>query len=793
MAERPAAPRTFFLNESHEHARGKKGGGGTPATFSHINWASKGQRVLASLRAVRTAVASSQDPLRETRFFMLSIPEESVLQDSKAKTAKDGFRQLAIEFDGDHARIFERLGLDLVQVSPSGNAIVHARPAALDQLEATAARLPEIGTRDRATWAVLSQFAVAPVDTRVDLEWLAGLNPKTAHEVIVEFQPVLNRAEVDRLIEAIQAVLANARTEAIVGAGRDPSGRRWVRAHVRPKEILELATGFLSIQAIHAPLRATLFSKTRIARGGGASSVSVFTPVTSGLPTVAVVDTGIPREHPLLAPYRRGEFRHPNADQGEYFDHGSRVASRVVFGDVTAVPAFEPPIGRCRYLDVVLPTVGSSDEEPEIDGKEIFEVLRNVVLNYTDVRVLNLSFGTYLALDQLPDAERFQRHLELQDLDNFVYENDVVVVVAAGNTRQGVVPNSPYPRHVTEPDWRLGGWAAGFNTLVVGGYVPRVNTDGVGRITGYPSPFTRIGPGVAKAPIPGYSASAGDCTNTYQWRRDFGVWTLSRSGEWEDVVGTSHAAPIIARESALLLHDLQKYCGPGVRPFASTAKAFLRLVARPKVAIGGMKTSLQKLVQRTLGAGRPDAGRLDAPSPDTAVFLWQGTLARSKETARVTVPVPRSWLTKAKEPVLRAVCAWNTPTNAAAPRIWACRAVKLQLRPFLDAEAPHGLGRASGAYPLIDKKYDLHEIAVSAGAPSDEWILEVSYEEVAPYPSQLVVSDEQRVSVVWELYDQADGGVGPQVGVQSLPLSNTMIRLGGITQPIWTPIRIRTN
>jgi len=74
---------------------------------------------------------------------------------------------------------------------------------------------------------------------------------------------------------------------------------------------------------------------------------------------------------------------------------------------------------------------------------------------------------------------------------SFAFEHDLIVVVAAGNTPPGVIPNVDYPGHVEDPDWGLGSLGSGFNTLVVGSYVAEANADGVGRRPGWPSPFAR--------------------------------------------------------------------------------------------------------------------------------------------------------------------------------------------------------------------------------------------------------------------------------------------------------------
>jgi hypothetical protein len=794
MAQRrPVAPRTFFLNETHEHARGEPEGGGRVPTFSQIKWPEKGRRLSASLRAARAAALLTADPLRDSRFFLLSSPEEKIDQDSKAKTAKGGLKHVAIDFAGKHARVFERLDLQLLRVTLDGDALVHAKPATLDQLEATAARLSSAGKRDQAQWAFLKEFRLAPIETRIDVEWLDVLDPKVVHEVIVEFQPVLTRGDVDLLMEAIQRDLRENKGGQALGGGHDLSGRRWLRARMRPERIRHFATEFQSIQTIHAPLMATLFA-TSGARPAPKGMVTPRLPDVGDLPVVAVVDAGIPREHPLLAPYRRGQHRHPDAEQTDPGDHGSRVASRVVFGDVVVGSAFSPPAGRCRFLDVVIPATRNG-EALELEGKAIFDSLREVARAYPDVRVFNLSLGSWLPIARFSETVRQERLIELQDLDNFAFEHDVVVVVAAGNTPPGVVPNVNYPDHVDETDWGLGAWAAGFNTVVVGGYVPRPNTDGVARRAGWPSPFTRIGPGVANAPVPGFSAGAGDCSDTYQWKAGLGVWTSNKSGGWEDVMGTSHAAPIVAREAAFLLRDLQRYCPPGVQPFASTAKAFLHLVARPEAPFADLTAAARTLAKRTLGHGLPSSARLGAPLADTAVFLWQGTLEGPGHAARVRVPIPREWLKDASSPRVRVVCAWNTPAGAGAPEVWACRKVKLQLRPSLDADAPRGRGNASGAYPLIDKVYDLgvdHLKDLGIKLDSDEWVLEIAYEDVAPYPPPMRVDEQQRVSVAVEVFDEGEVPESPQAAIQVLPVTETMIRLGGMKQPIWSPIKIPT-
>lgn len=149
MVDKKVEPRTFFLNESHEFTRGEKEGGGRPASYAPINWASRAAKLHSTLNATRSAVAASQDPLRERRFFMLAAPESKVTKTSKAIGKPPTFDE-ETRYSGEHSRVFRRLGVDLLHVASDGSAIVHATPDRVDQLTRTAAQLPKAGAKEQA-------------------------------------------------------------------------------------------------------------------------------------------------------------------------------------------------------------------------------------------------------------------------------------------------------------------------------------------------------------------------------------------------------------------------------------------------------------------------------------------------------------------------------------------------------------------------------------------------------------------------------------------------------------------
>ncbi len=263
------------------------------------------------------------------------------------------------------------------------------------------------------------------------------------------------------------------------------------------------------------------------------------------------------------------------------------------------------------------------------------------------------------------------------------------------------------PRRRT--DWGLGAWAAGFNTVVVGGYVPRPNADGVARRAGWPSPFTRVGPGVADAPVPSFSAGAGDCSDTYQWKPGLGVWTSNKTGDWEDAIGTSHAAPIVAREAALLLRDLQKYCPPGVQAFASTAKAFLHLVARHEAPFAESHGRGPDSGQANSRSWSPQRSTPGGPVGEYRRVSLAGNPRESPATPRACAfPSLASGLKDASAPQCAGPSAHGTrPPVPARRRYGPAGRSTCSSDPRWTAMLCVEKGNASGAYPLINKVYDM--------------------------------------------------------------------------------------
>jgi len=506
-----------------------------------------------------------------------------------------------------------------------------------------------------------------------------------------------------------------------------------------------------------------------------------------------VVDTGVPANHRQLSPYRRGQVYPHLAPRTAVGDHGSLVASRVVFGDCPSHAELGQSGGRCSFVDASVaehPAVNPGLNR--INDQLVMEALQGVRASSPDVRVFNLSIGDTRTLIDFPAVERREKRLMLQQLDNFVFAADCIVVVAAGNSPPGVPPNRPYPEHHADERWALGPWAAGFNTMVCGAFVSQLAAGGLVQSLGWPSPFSRIGPGLCECPIPSFSAEGGNTDEVYNFRFGLGVWGFSAAGRPEDHSGTSYAAPILAREAALTLSALEQFCTTGTQPFAVTARAFLTLTASHPHPLD--QEVIGELASRTLGSGKASMQRLITPNTGSAVLIWQGYVESPRDTVRVQLPIPLSWLDQADEPYLRIVVCSDPPVNEAAHRGWACRRVRPVLHPGPEARgvtAPRG---THPTYPTFLREYPLtrYKPGADKAAEGDLWLMEISYEEIASYPPATDFDPRQRVAFAAELIDRGETAADPQAAMQALPMAASMNRLSIQQVPLRSPIIIKT-
>ncbi len=139
------------------------------------------------------------------------------------------------------------------------------------------------------------------------------------------------------------------------------------------------------------------------------------------------------------------------------------------------------PEGNARYYDINISGIGPG----LIEDKSIYPALQTVVSTAPDVRVFNMSFDSNEPWNSMLPVKKYEALSVVQDIDNFIYQNDILVVVAAGNSPLGLIPSTDYPLHYEDPNWALGPLARSFNSLTCGSYVERLSPNGLATQAGW--------------------------------------------------------------------------------------------------------------------------------------------------------------------------------------------------------------------------------------------------------------------------------------------------------------------
>ncbi len=779
-------PRHFYLNERHELPVEKKSAGGPQRPFPDIDWKQKSERLTRSLDQVERRAAASADPSTRGRLFILAEPVGHVVKISTAKDAIEGRKKEAVSFSGEYSKVFDRLGMQLVEVHPDRTATIHALPERLAQLRARASELgPDSSLRQQALWVSIAGFDWVPAEMKFDAAWLKGIG-KHRVEAHIKLHPFLSTFDADAVIRAIEEKLRGLAGNELRGKEVSYLGRVWLRAILTAQGIRALAEEFASIQSIHPPIIAHVSASPFRSRSPAAAPlVPNVSDTATSLPCVAIVDTAIPDDHLALARFRRGgPFLGRGCSNVPNDHHGTFVASRVVFGDLdfSSGTGVLPP-ATCAFHEIRVAEAANT-----IRAESVPNALSSVTGSAPDVRVFNLSFDTKQPLDAMPPKLRAETMKVMEELDNFAFDQDALLILAAGNVEAGQIPQPRYPQHMDDERWALHAWPRCFNALTCGGIIPRISAAGLGDEPNAPSPFSRFGPGFAGSPKPDFCAPAGNSNANHQSEPGMGVWALSASSEPAEVFGTSHAAPLLAREAAFVLHELRRACSPDVRPFSCTAKAILALTAEDVAA--GLGTGYQPLVQRgALGYGRASAGPIREPQIASAMFFWQGFSEHADDIVRVRLPIPRAWLRAASEPALRICVAWDSPVNSSVES-WSCRDVSLTVRVSEDSESAHGSHRKGKGYPLVSRKWNLAKASEKTPPPDDVWIAELRYQQIAAYAPGHLPSPVQRLAFAAELRDCGENPISPQAFVQQIPIAATMTRFSVAPVPSRQPITV---
>ena len=408
-------------------------------------------------------------------------------------------------------------------------------------------------------------------------------------------------------------------------------------------------------------------------------------PLTE-LTGILVVDSGVMQGHPLLAPimgdaqsFVAGDERAEDVDANTG-GHGTAVAGIAAYGDIgTGIRsrAFWPnaTIFSGRILDENL------EFEPEqLREHQLEEVITYFLEHYPSVRVVNLSIGN--RDDVFAGGRQSALAAAIDELAYRFQSREVLFIVPTGNYI-GVDDEeifSAYPHYLQKDEARLIEPATSAIALTVGGvaYGPGTDPqerrrDGVEQLVaqnrGWPSPFTRAGPGVDKAIKPEIVDFAGDVRFERGRAIHFppqhaGVPSTSKAFGPPDgrlfrtVAGTSFAVPRVANLAARLYQEF-----PG-----TTSNLVRALIAASAQLPEGRPPGLQgddhaPDVRNVYGYGTPDYDRARFSSGNEVLLLAEEEIALDHFQIFELPSLPEDFLKTAGEREIAVTLAFDPPTR----------------------------------------------------------------------------------------------------------------------------------
>lgn len=375
-------------------------------------------------------------------------------------------------------------------------------------------------------------------------------------------------------------------------------------------------------------------------------------PPPDGAPTVAILDSGIVGNHPLLksAIADAQGFIDPNRDAHDDAGHGTHVAGIALYGDVE----------ECWRSNSFIPEIWLLsgrilDENAESNTRLIESVVEEAVKYFFEnygCRIFNLAYGDL-------NKPYFGGHVRglAYTLDRLSRELDILFIVPTGNYTDIPINllKDEYPEYLLKPEARLIDPAPALNAITVGSLARWDETLNSQRWPTDPrerpvarrdqiSPFSRCGASVREAIKPDLVAYGGNLAYHLVTNRviEKGLGELSTSGSFalggvlSEKAGTSFAVPHVAHLATKLLGNLPR------ETTTNLIKALLVSNAKIPFPCSQLFSNDEELLAKTVGYGVVDSSGLFRSTEDEVTLISESEL-ENKSHHFYEIPVPPSF------------------------------------------------------------------------------------------------------------------------------------------------------
>ena len=415
-----------------------------------------------------------------------------------------------------------------------------------------------------------------------------------------------------------------------------------------------------------------------------------FPPTTSPEsdgPILCIVDSGIASNHPLIARNvaDTAAVMSTTTIAGDEHGHGTIVGGLAVFGSIRAcleTGVFSSPI---KLLSVRVLDRNNRFDEEQLVINQIEAAIMKFYGEPHHCRVFNLSIGS--------SSPAFVDGIERQtvwaeSLDIIARELKVLLVVSAGNFNEifGLGTDAAekilkeYPTYLLAQAARLNDPATSSIAITVGSLAENEITalrHGIGANdiikpiakVNHPSPFTRLGHGVNGAIKPEFVEYGGNAvfTGTGSFRKivhEPGTAVMSFSNQplkqlFAFDVGTSLAAPLVARTAAITWHRTAQMLGR--QPGPNLIRSILASAATVPEEVTALFDNKGDAF-RVAGYGRIDPECAFTSSDRRVTLVAEGSVAVDK-FAVYAVPITDDFLKATGKKCIRVALAFDPPVR----------------------------------------------------------------------------------------------------------------------------------
>lgn len=349
-------------------------------------------------------------------------------------------------------------------------------------------------------------------------------------------------------------------------------------------------------------------------------------------PIVGVIDSGV---SDVLDPWVVERFDFLDSDEYDT-EHGTNVAGLVTIGQQVNAPWVAPERDGCEIYDIPLYPDGDffahyAGGFPEFLG-EVEQAVAEAKESH-GVRIFNLSINAKSIVD------RYTYSTYAAELDRIADAHGVIFVNSAGNLGQAEA-RAPWPQRPTDVIRYFANRtssdtifkpAEGVRAVSVGALNPP--SDDGDHIEGAPTVYTRRGPGLQVGVKPDVAAYGGAGVTTPG--ADTGLSSIGADGTKVPVVGTSFAAPLVARSLA----GLDVATAGGLHTEALRAM-LLHNAAMPEPLT---KRGLKDLARQFAGFGQPVSAQEMLETDDHQVTLLFQSRLQIGEKKPVILRFPFTW------------------------------------------------------------------------------------------------------------------------------------------------------